>query len=152
MRRDLLIGITIGARLSSLAYWTGGRLKPAPAAPVPSATMQVFQLAYHKPVPPIPAVYEGVPDPLTKQPSEAISDLASSCHVAGYTLEATDASPCNRVSSAALYIHPAKLSDEAFDCLAERVRPPYLTLKKVERCRRLMERNSGAPACPRVLY
>jgi hypothetical protein len=114
--------------------------------------MQVFELAYRKPRAPVPEVYAGIPDPLTKEPSQAIIQLAVDCGVADYTLEASSAGPYTLVPTAALYIHPAKLSDEAFDCLAERVRPPYLSLKKVARCRRLMERNSGAPACPRMVY
>jgi hypothetical protein len=149
VRRDL-IGAAVGAGLSSAAYVAAPRFAPAPPRVVPSATMQVFELSYYKPHAPVPDVYVGIPDPLTKQPSQAIAELAATCGVGEYTIE-NAAEPSRKVPHAALYIHPAKLSPDAFDCLSERVRPPYLTLRKVERCRRLMEPNSGAPTCPRMV-
>jgi hypothetical protein len=152
VNRDLLIGLAIGAGLSSLAYVVSSRLSPAPARPIPTATMRVFELSYYKPHAPVPAVYAGIPDPLTKQPSEAIVELASTCGVGNYTIENAPANPAMPVPHAALYIHPAKLSADAFDCLSDRVRPPYLTLKEVDRCRRLMDPNSGAPPCPVIIY
>jgi hypothetical protein len=114
--------------------------------------MQVFELSYYKPHAPVPRVYAGIPDPLIKQPSQAIIESAATCGVGDYTIENNAENAVATIPRAALYIHPAKLSADAFDCLSDHVRPPYLTLRKVDRCRRLMEPNSGAPPCPRVVY
>jgi len=144
--------MVVGAGLSSAAYVAAGELKPAPTPPAPSATMEVFQLAYQRPGSPSSPVFAGVSDPLKGPPSQAIAELATSCGLREYTLEAHDQAVPGWNAAANLYIHPATLSDEAYNCLSEKVRPPYLRLIKVERCRRLMERNSGAPPCPVVVY
>jgi hypothetical protein len=114
--------------------------------------MQVFELSYYKPHAPVPEVYAGIPDPLAKPPSQAIVELASTCGVRDYTIENASENQAVKVPHAALYIHPAKLSTDAFDCLSDRVRPPYLTLRKVDRCRRLMEPNAGSPKCPVIIH
>lgn len=114
--------------------------------------MQVFELSYYKPDSPVPEVYAGIPDPLTKPPSQAVVELAALCGVRNYTIENAGEYPGVRVPHAALYIHPARLSADAFDCLSDRVRPPYLTLRKVDRCRRLMEPDAGAPRCPVIIH
>src|SRR5438309_10942969 len=116
--------------------------------------MTVFALTYEKPSAPVPALFQGIPDPrpLEKRPSQALVELAHSCGVQAYTLDSADEGSLDMNPQAVLYIHPAQLSSAAFDCLANQVRPPYLTLSKVERCRRLMERRSDDPPCPVVVY
>jgi hypothetical protein len=146
----MLIGAAIGAGLSSMAYVAVDHFRASQQRP--SAMMSVFALIYHKPKLPLPSIYTGIPDPLTGVPSDAIVELATRCRVEGYALEYVEGGPFSAVPTAALYIHPAKLSDEAFDCLSEQVRPPYLTLIKTQRCRRLMERDPTAPSCPQVIH
>src|SRR5438309_4002939 len=116
--------------------------------------MTVFALTYEKPSAPVPALFQGIPDPrpLEKRPSQALVELADSCGVRAHTLDSADEGSLDMNPQAVLYIHPAQLSDAAFDCLANQVRPPYLTLSKLKQCRRLMERSSRAPPCPVVIH
>jgi len=114
--------------------------------------MQVFQLAYQRPLSPASTEFAGIPDPLMGRPSLAVTELATKCGLKQYTLEGRDEPGPGWNAGAFLYIHPANLSDEEFNCLSDQVRPPYHTLSKVERCRRVVERNLAAPECPQVLY
>jgi hypothetical protein len=139
VRRDLLVGIAIGAGLSSAAYVVAGELKPPP--PKPSAKVRLYELGYQRPRSPEFGDFEGIPDPLPgKEPTQALAELAHSCGVQEYKLDGGNA-------SAFLYMDPRRLSDEAFNCLGEHVRPPYLSLHMFERCRSLMERSAGNPPC-----
>jgi hypothetical protein len=146
MRRNLLIGVAIGAGLSSAVYVAAGQFKSA--SPKLSPKMRVYELGYQRPRSPLPNDFKGIPDPLTATlPSQALAELAASCRVPQYKLEALDKGGYDRNPSASLYMDPAKVSDETFNCLGERVRPPYLTLHVFERCRSLMEKSRDNPPC-----
>jgi len=114
--------------------------------------MRLYELGYQKPRPPVPTDFQGIADPLTATlPSQALAELAATCGVRQYTMDAADHGGFGRIPSAYLYLDPAKLSDVSFNCLSERLRPPYLNLHIFERCRSIIEKNSGAPPCQEAL-
>ena len=145
MRRDLLIGIAIGAALCSAAYVAGGQLK---AAPKPSAKMRLYELGYQRPRSSELGDFRGIPDPLPgKVPSQALAGLANSCGIREYKLDALDGGGFGKNPAAYLHIDPVKLSDESFNCLNEHLRPPFLDLHIFEICRSMMEKNRANPPC-----
>ena len=147
MNRGILSGIVIGAGLCSAAYLVASQLKPAPPPPPRSAKMRVYELQYQRPHSPV-ADFEAVPDPLAGMaPSQGLARLATSCKVSEYKMDSIDDGGFRLNPSATLYIDPTKLSDEAFNCLNARVRPPYLSLQVFERCRSLLDKNPANPPC-----
>jgi hypothetical protein len=119
-----------------------------PVAPKLSPKMDVYELGYQRPRSPLPDDFKGIPDPLTATlPSQGLAQLAASCGVRQYKLQAMDKGGYGGNSAAFLYVDPATLSNQSFNCLAERVRPPYLSLHIFERCRSLMEKNPNNPPC-----
>jgi hypothetical protein len=146
MKRDLLIGLAIGAGLSSAAYVAANQFKPVP--PPPSPKMRLYELGYQRPRSDSVEDFKSVPDPFDGAlPSQGLAQLAADCGVREYKLDAMDQRGFGLNPSAYLYMDPSKLSDETFNCLSERVRPPYLTLHIFERCRSLMDKNVANPPC-----
>jgi hypothetical protein len=138
--------MAVGAGLSSAAYVAAGQFKSP--APKPTAKMRIYDLGYQRPRSPTTADFKGIPDPLTaKLPSQALVELAVTCDVRQYKLDATDKGGFGGNPSAFLHIDPATLSDHSFNCLSEHLRPPYLNLSIIEVCRSMMEKNPANPPC-----
>ena len=145
---ELLIGTAVGAGLSSVAYIAASRYKPTPP---PTVMTTVFELSYERFKSAKSSSSEGS-DPLNGRPSQALVELATSCGLKEYTLDAMYEPGPGWNAQSTLRIRPATMSDEMFNCVSDKLRPPYLTLKRVEVCRRVAERNPAAPKCPVVLY
>jgi hypothetical protein len=145
--------MVIGAALSSAGWLAAGQRKHSESVgpTLVPATTPVFELTYRRPnQATMRKVFDGLSDPLSGRPTQALLALATSCRVPEYKLEGIDEQIAYSDPIARLLIDPAKLSDEAYNCLAARVRPPYLTLAKVELCSRIMGR-ANAPPCPNVV-
>ena len=145
MNRTLLIGIALGAAMASAARFGASQFKQV--QDTPSAKMRVYELSYQRPRDPVPAPFEGIPDPLVGTPTQAVAQLAAECDVREYKLQGMDQPSMYRAPAAYLTMDPAKISDGTFNCLTERLRPPYLSLSVFERCRWAVENNPAAPPC-----
>ena len=135
-----------GAGLSSVAYLGAGQMESKP--PKPSAEIRLYDLNYRRPLSPDGTDFKEIPDPFPgKLPSQALAELAHSCVIRAYTMDAMDKGSIAGGPMASMYILPANLTDESLNCLTNRLRPPYLNLRIAERCRAIVEKNSGAPPC-----
>jgi len=141
VRRHLLLGAAIGAALSSIAFFATDFVKRE-EKPL-SSKIRLYELGYQRPRSPSASDFKGVLDPFGQLlPSQGLTQLAATCGVRKYKLDGMVSN-----GSAYLYMDPATISDETFNCLSEHLRFPYLTLHIFERCRSLMYKSPANPPC-----
>ncbi|HVM22621.1 MAG TPA: hypothetical protein VM308_04890 [Sphingomicrobium sp.] len=129
-----MLGTLVGAALVSASMVAARVLKDqSPQTKQPASLLAV---TYTKPDGPFENVsFKGVSDPApTKEPTPYLVEVARRCRITAYHLE-DNAGVTDVNSSARWYTRLAALSDDAFNCLTEASRPPYLRIEKTfERC------------------